>query len=132
MKTQHLTATEAMRDAHEFVTTHPAGDLAEYLLETIGPRYATVGLGLSDARQIKAWRDLRTTPRERAVAERLALLAQVTRAITRSYSGDTAAAFLRSSNPDLDDRSPLIAIADDEPLQAQRDVMRAVRAFLEA
>ena len=132
MKTQHLTATEAIREAHEFATTSPAGELAEYLLDTIGPRYTAVGLGMSDARQVKVWRDEGTAPRERAVAERLSLLAQATRAIARSYSGDTAAAFLRASNPDLEDRSPLLVIADDDPLLAQQVVMRAVRAFLEA
>lgn len=131
-RTAHPTAADAVHEAHEFATRSTFGELAEYLLDTLGPRYATVGLGLADARQVKAWRDFGTTPREGAVADRLILLTQVTRAISRAYSSDTAAAFLRSANPDLEDRSPLLVIADDEPLLAQTDVMRAVRAFLES
>ena len=131
-QTTQLTASVALTQAHEFATRSTAGELAEYLLETIGPRYATVGLGLSDARQIKAWRDLDTEPREAAVRQRLRLLAQVTHAITRTYSSDTAAAFLHSSNPDLEDQPPLVVIADGDPLHVQASVVRAVRAFLEA
>jgi hypothetical protein len=131
-RTAHPTAADAVHDAHEFVTRSTAGELAGYLLDTIGPRNTTVGLGLADARQIKAWRDRGTSPREGAVTDRLTLLAQVTRAITLAYSPDTAAAFLRSANPDLEDRSPLLVIADNESPRAQTDVMRAVRAFLES
>jgi hypothetical protein len=131
-QTADLTASAALTEAHEFTIRSTASELADYLLETIGPRYATVGLGLSDARQIKAWRDTGTEPREAAVRQRLTLLAQVTRAITRTYSADTAAAFLHSSNPDLDDQPPLVIIADGDPLHGQTKVVRAVRAFLEA
>lgn len=131
MKTTHLTATDALREAHEYATMNTEAQLAAYLLECLGPRYASVGLGLSDARQLKAWRDGIGAPRAEVVADRLRLLTQVTRAIDRSYSPDTAAAFLRASNPDLDDRSPLLVIAKTSSPESP-DVMRAVRAFLEA
>ena len=125
------TASTALKEASREVVLQSAGELAGYLLDRIGPRYATVGLGLSDARQIKAWRDQRTNPREGAVADRLSLLAQIVRAIEIAYSADTAVAFLRSANPDLDDQPPLLVLADGDPLRVGTSLLRAVRSFLE-
>jgi len=127
-----ITASEALREAHEYSSKSSTQELASFLLSSIGPRYTAVGLGLSDARQIKAWRDGLGSPRENSVEQRLHLLASVTRAISRVYSSDTAAAFLYSANPDLNDRPPVLVIGEEEPLRTQSDVLRAVRAFLEA
>lgn len=88
---------------------------ADYLRVTIGPRYTAVGLGLSDAAQI-----------DDCEPDRLASLAETVRAIESVYSADTAAAFLISANPDLDDQPPLLAIASGD----YAGVRRAVQAFL--
>ena len=125
------TATTVLKEASREMVHQSAGDLAGYLLDRIGPRDTAVGLGLSDARQIKAWRDKHASPRESAVADRLTLLAQIVRAIEIAYSAETAAAFLRSANPDLDDQPPLLVLADGDPLGVGRPLLRAVRSFLE-
>ena len=129
--TKSPTASSAMKEASREMVRQSAGQLAGYLLESIGPRYTAVGVGLSDARQIKMWRDTGSGPREAAVAARLTTLAQVVRAIEIAYSADTAAAFLRSANPDLEDQPPLLVLADGDPLRAGTSVLRAVRSFLE-
>ena len=59
------TATTVLKEASREMVHQSAGDLAGYLLDRIGPRYTAVGLGLSDARQIKAWRDQHASPRDR-------------------------------------------------------------------
>lgn len=129
--TKSPTANSAMKEASREMLRQTAGQLAGYLLDSIGPRYTAVGLGLSDARQIKVWRDQGSAPREVAVGARLTTLAQAVRAIEIAYSADTAAAFLRSANPDLDDQPPLLVLADGDPLRASTSILRAVRSFLE-
>lgn len=129
--TKTATASTALKEANREMARQAPGEVAAYLLDRIGPRYTAVGLGLSDARQIKAWRDEGTSPREAAVGARLTTLAQAVRAIEIVYSADTAAAFLRSANPDLDDQPPLLVLADGDPLRASTRVLRAVRSFLE-
>lgn len=138
LKERPVTASKALRDASALVARQDPAEHAQYLLRTIGPRYATVGLGLADARQLKAWAAGENHPREHAVAERLQLLAQVVHAITALYppkgdgAANVAAAFLRGANPDLEDHAPLLVIANSSSPATQGDVLRALRAFLEA
>ena len=87
----------------------------DYLLSTIGLRYTAVGLGMSDAAQI-----------DDCDGERLAALTETVQCIEKVYSADTAAAFLISANPDLDDQPPLLVIARGDYASARR----AVQAFL--
>lgn len=132
LKERPITASDALRAASATTTRESASEQAAYLLGTIGPRYATVGLGMSDARQLKRWAAGDGAPREHAVAERLQLLTQVVHAIATIYTADVAAAFLRGANPDLDDRAPIQVIAAATTPDDTRQVLRAVRAFLEA
>ena len=107
-------------------------DFAEqvaFLLETVGARITTAALGLADARPLYKWRDGQVDhPRSDAVT-RLRALYRVVWAISEAYSPTVAAAFLRGSNPQLDDKAPLIVLADGEPSGAA--VIAAARAFLE-
>lgn len=125
-------AAEAWEAAFKDTVTTSPHEQAGWLLEALGPRMTTAALGLADARTVRRWRDERTDPREHDVAGRLALLFRVTRAIAGVYEqGAVAAAFLRSANPQLDDEAPLILLADNDPDVVQRDLLAAVRAFLE-
>lgn len=106
---------------------------AKYLLDTVGPRYTTVGLGLRDARTVKQWAGGATPPRSPDMSARLRLLATVVNAVAAAFSPQVALAFLSGANPQLGDRSPLLVIAgvglgDDNDRVA---VMQALRAFLD-
>lgn len=105
----------------------------EYLLTTVGPRVTAAGAGLSDARQLPAWRR-GEEPREETRLDRVAALAEVTAAVMAEYPAAVAAGFLRSSQPALDDRSPLVMIreaAADQLPGVMGEVRGALRAFLE-
>ena len=53
------------------------------------------------------------------------------RAIESIYSPTVAGAFLRSSNPQLDDEAPLAVLATQPVGKAEQAVLAAARAFLE-
>ncbi len=105
----------------------------EYLLTTVGPRITAAGAGLRDARQLPAWRR-GEEPREEIKLDRVAALAEVTAAVMVDYPPAVAASFLRSSQPALDDRSPMLMIraASDGGLpEVMSEVRGALRAFLQ-
>ncbi len=120
-------------DSHHASVELTVPEKASYLLETIGPRLTAASLGLSDARQIKRWStsEDHIEPREHLVAQRLDALYWIVRAVGSVYSTAVAARFIRSSNPQLDDAAPLVALAEsNEPSEITR-VVAATRAFLE-
>jgi hypothetical protein len=89
-------------------------DDVEYLLTTVGPRITAVGVGLTDARPLIAWRN-GNMPTDEAIRARLSILCRVVQHITATDSPAVAAAFLRGSNPDFFDQSVLILISDALP-----------------
>lgn len=101
------------------------------LLDTIGARVTAAALGLSDARPLYRWRAGETVPRAHDTEQRLRVLFRVVHEITEAYTGRVAAAFLRGSNPQLDDEAPLVVLADDDLDAAAPRVIAAARAFLE-
>ena len=66
-----------------------------------------------------------------SVAGRLAILYRLTRVVADVYSPAVATAFLRSSNPQLDDNSPLMILRQGDPDDVQKALLAATRAFLE-
>jgi hypothetical protein len=104
---------------------------ARRLVESIGVRYTTAAVGLKDARTVRKWCEERANPREHDVARRLAVLYRVVRALETIYSPAVAAAFLRSSNPQLDEEAPLVVLAGQPVDLAERSVLAAAKAFLE-
>ncbi|HUF32567.1 MAG TPA: antitoxin Xre/MbcA/ParS toxin-binding domain-containing protein [Acidimicrobiales bacterium] len=116
---------EAQERAYKESVQRSAVQIAAQLLEMVGQRIAAVGVGLSDARPIRAWAaggEIRSDNEEG-----LRLLYRVARSIQLVYDEETARAFLRSSSPFLGDRSPLEVVAEGDA----RAVLEAVRAFLE-
>lgn len=104
--------------------------LAGWLLDALGPRMTTAALGLQEANAVRQY--ARGEAALSADCERrLRLLYRVTRMIADTYSGPVAQAFLRGSNPELDDQSPLLVIAQRPVDAAADEVLGAVHAFLE-
>lgn len=122
---------DAWEAAYKDALVVPAWEQAAYLLDTIGARFTTAGVGLSDARTVRRWREDRSTPREHDVAARLTILYRLTRSIAGVYTPAVAMAFLRSANPQLDDSSPLVLLRDGDPDVVQKPLLAAARAFLE-
>lgn len=127
------TPAETVHRAAATVHKRPFTEVVEFLLTTVGPRMTAAGAGLQDARQLAGWRK-GGEPREDVARDRVNALAEVTVAIMADYSKAVAASFLRSSQPALDDRAPVVMIreATAETLPEVMGAVRgAVRAFLE-
>lgn len=114
----------------ESLTTSPAGAV-EFLLRVLGAQVTAAALGLADARPLYRWRTGDVLPKERVIEDRLRILHRVTRMVTEAYGPRVASAFLRSSNPQLDDEAPLVILADGDPREVQARLVGAARAFLE-
>lgn len=114
----------------ESLTASPAGAV-EFLLGVLGARVTAAALGLADARPLYRWRQGEVLPKEQAVEDRLRILHRVTHMVNEAYGPRVASAFLRSSNPQLDDQAPLVVLADSEPQLVAARLVGAARAFLE-
>ena len=125
METEIDRAVEAGERAYKESVKFPASALTEYLLDKLGQRRTTVGVGLSDARQVRKWAE--GAPIRSSNEERLQLLYRVARTVELVYDQETARAFLRSTSPYLGDRSPLQAIADLD----EQGAIEAVRYLVE-
>lgn len=125
-------ADEAWERAYKEAATTPAWQHAEWLLQSIGPRFTAAGVGVRDARTVRRWRDERVEPRDHDEQARLQLLFRIVYAITLVYGrASVATSFLRSANPQLDDEAPLVLLASEPVDQVQRRLLAATRAFLE-
>lgn len=114
----------------ESLTASPASAV-EFLLGVLGARVTAAALGLADARPLYRWRTGEVLPKERVIEDRLRILHRVTRMVAEAYGPRVASAFLRSSNPQLDDEAPLVMLADGDPQEVQARLVAAARAFLE-
>ena len=125
-------ADDAWQAAYKESLTAPLWQQTTELLELIGPRFTTAGVGLRDARTVRRWRDEQVEPRDHAEAQRLRLLYRLVKTITGVYAGGSVAAgWLRSANPQLDDEAPLVLLATHDPDEVQQQLLGAVRSFLE-
>src|SRR6266702_7186831 len=57
--------------AYEEALTTPAWHQAGWLLDTIGPRFTAAGVGVTDARTVRRWRDDHTESRDHSERARL-------------------------------------------------------------
>ena len=117
---------EAVRNAMTW--TH--ADQAGYVLEHVPAQLATAAVGLRDTRTVRAWADGREI-KENEAAHKLQVLFRVVYAICETYGKHVAAAFLRGSNPSLNDRSPLAVLATSPAAEAEPLILSALRALLE-
>ncbi len=111
--------------AYKESTALSVPQIAGYLLETLGQKVTALGVGLRDARPVRAWQEGREIREENEV--RLRLLYRVAKTVASIYDEETARAFLRSSSPYLGDEAPVFAIAAGD----EKSALEALRAFLE-
>ena len=124
------TVTEFEAAAYRASVRERPADMARWLLDNLGQRVTTVGLGLKDASLVRRYaRDDGMPSGEREA--RLRLLYRVGRMVADAYDAQTARAFLRGSNPLLDDEAPLLVIADRPIEDAARAVIAVARALLD-
>jgi hypothetical protein len=103
--------------------------MARWLLDNLGQRIATVGLGLADASLVRRYARGDGMPSEEREA-RLRLLYRVGRMVADAYDAATARAFLRGANPLLGDAAPLLMIADRPTETVAGEVLGAARSLL--
>jgi len=126
-----MSATEAEDAAYKQSLHTSITDQTRFLLETIGPRVTAASLGLADARPLKLWLTGDVGPKSAVVGERLRVVFRVVYSIAGMYSGATAATFLRSANPQLDDQSPLMLLREKPIEEVEAQIISATRALLE-
>lgn len=105
--------------------------LTSWLLKNIGQRITAVALGLSDASMLRRYKQGGVSSLHGDRENRLRLLYRVARMITKAFDNETARAFLISSNPQLGDKSPVVVLSDEAPLQAGPEILGAARALIE-
>ena len=125
-------AVQAALDAawKDSVRLDPARQ-AEYVYQVLGGRLAAAALGLKDTRTLQNW-GRGGVIKNSAHGHRLQLLYRVTAAIERVYTPAVAAAFLRGSNPNLNQRAPMLLIAGGPTAETEAQVLAAAEALLEA
>lgn len=114
----------------ESVRLEPA-EQAAYVHRVLGGRLAAAALGLKDTRTLQSWAGGGPIKNDDH-KHRLQLLYRVTAAIEKVYTPAVAAAFLRGSNPNLNDRAPMLLIAGDTTPETEVRVVAAAEALLEA
>jgi hypothetical protein len=123
MQTQPGPTAEAR--AHRAQTEESIGGIARFLQETYSQRLTAHIAGIEDPKQVGRWCKEQSTPRYDS-EERLRTAYQVFKLIEGGENFHIARAWMIGMNPQLDDDSPLQAIADAR----FKDVMAAARAYL--
>jgi hypothetical protein len=109
----------------------PPTKQAQIVQDLLGSRLAAAALGLKDTRTLSNW--ARGGPIRSVDGEhRLQVLYRLVVAVDEAFSPAVAAAFLRGSNPTLDDQSPLTVLADGSPAAVEAPLLAAVEALLTA
>lgn len=126
-----LSPGDALERSYRGSIVEPVNEKAEHVLEVLGARIATVGVGLSDARQLRSWARGESRPRGDS-EDRLRILFRITLAVSSVFGPDTAAGFVRGANPSLNDKSVLNILANESPTpETEKRLMGVVRDFLE-
>lgn len=124
-------AHEVLEHAHKRSVRTAATEQAAFVRQVLGGRLAAASLGLKDTRTLGSW--ARGGPIKGVDAEhRLQVLFRVTSAIEEAFTPAVAAAFMRGSNPVLEDRAPLLVLADEPPDLAEPRLLAALEALLTA
>jgi hypothetical protein len=111
--------------AHADTVQKSVSDVARFLQENFGQRLTAFIAGIEDPKQVGKWCSGHNSPR---IDSELRLRAsyQVFQMITLAENCHTARAWMIGMNPQLEDDSPVQAIADDR----HKDVMAAARSYI--
>ncbi|WP_329167279.1 XRE family transcriptional regulator (plasmid) [Streptomyces sp. NBC_01717] len=124
MQTQRETAAEAR--AHRDTAQQAIADIARFLQDNFSQRVTAYVAGIEDAKQVGKWCKAQNAPRFDSEV-RLRTAYQIFRIIEGAENCHTARAWMIGMNPQLEDDSPLQAIAEDR----FKDVMAAARSYLQ-
>ncbi len=122
--------SRAQQDAYTTALHARQGDMVKYLIDKIGQRRTAAALGLQDARPLRGWADGGAI-KGYEVSKKLRVLYRITYAIENAFDADVAAAFLESTSPYLEDRSPIAVLATESIVDAESQLVAAQKAFLE-
>jgi hypothetical protein len=111
-------------NSHMAAVRAPVSHIASALEGLLGQRLTAVIAGVSDAKAIAKWARGERAPRPDA-EQRLRDAYYVTTLLLQAESPSTVRAWFSGMNPELDDRAPALALADDAPR-----VLQAARTFL--
>jgi hypothetical protein len=116
---------ETETTAHAETVQTSVADIARFLQENFGQRLAAFIAGIEDPKQVGKWCAGQNSPRIDSEL-RLRAAYQVFRMIALRENPHTARAWMIGMNPQLEDDSPVQAIAEDR----HKDVMGAARSYI--
>jgi len=122
-------AHDALEQAHKLSVRTPVVEQAATVQNLLGSRLASAALGINNTRTLLRWSQGGCSRRE--VAEhRLQILYHLVTAISLIYDDRVAVAFLRGSNPSLDNQAPMEVLAAERPARAGPRLLAAVELLL--
>lgn len=124
MQTQRETTAEAEDRAHRDTAGQPIAEIARFLQDTFSQRVAAFIAGVEDPKQVGRWTRELNTPRFDSEF-RLRTAYHVFTYIMHCENQHIARAWMMGMNPQLDDDSPIEAIAAER----FKEVMAAARSF---
>ncbi|WP_409239443.1 XRE family transcriptional regulator [Streptomyces sp. PA5.6] len=124
MQTQRETAAEAEARALRETTELSPAKMAALLQDTFSQRVAALIAGVDDHRQVGRWARGQNAPRIDSES-RMRAACQIFTFIANCENPHIARAWMMGMNPQLEDDSPIEAIADGRT----KEVMAAARSF---
>ncbi|HET9379426.1 MAG TPA: XRE family transcriptional regulator [Streptomyces sp.] len=126
MQTEREKTTTATADdrAHRETTEQPVAEIARFLQEMFSQRVTAHIAKVEDSKQVGRWARAQNAPRFDSEC-RLRTAYQVFTYIATCENDHIARAWMMGMNPQLDDDSPIQAIADER----FKEVMAAARSF---
>jgi hypothetical protein len=113
------------REAHARTVQETVDDVARFLFEVLGTRLTASLAGVRDPHQVRNWISGKNAPQPK-VERRLRAAYQVFQLLQSVESPHVVRAWFIGMNPQLDDESPIDALAADR----LREVMAAATAFV--
>ncbi|MFE6891955.1 XRE family transcriptional regulator [Streptomyces sp. NPDC057694] len=124
MQTQRETSAQAEARALRTVTELKPAQMAQQLQETFSQKVTALIAGVEDSKQVGRWARDQNAPRIDS-ENRMRAACQVFAFIADCENGHIARAWMLGMNPQLDDTSPIEAIAKGR----FKEVMAAARSF---
>ncbi|MFF9010906.1 XRE family transcriptional regulator [Streptomyces goshikiensis] len=124
MQTQRAATDEAANRAYRDTAELKITDIVAFLQDQFSQRVVARLAGIEDAKQVGRWSRGQNEPRFDSEF-RLRTAFQVFRYIEECENRHVARAWMMGMNPQLEDESPLLVIADDR----FKEVMAAARSY---
>ncbi|OWA03986.1 XRE family transcriptional regulator [Streptomyces sp. CS113] len=124
MQTERESLAEADARAHRNAAEMSTAEIARFLQDTFSQRIVALIAGIEDAKQVGRWAGGRNAPRVDAEF-RMRAAVQAFQYIANCDNRHIARAWMMGMNPQLEDDSPIEAIAADR----HKEVMAAARSF---